>query len=572
MTASVLPNSPAAFAKATWDEVVPYFDDLVERPLDATTVEEWLSAWSRLEELVTEAAAQAMIAYTIDTSDAEKERDHLRFSTEILPKMEERSVELARRFVALGHSTPELATTLARFRTSIEIFREANIPLFSELEELSARYQRITGSMTVTWDGEERPLPQLQPFLKSPDRAVRERAFRAATQPYMEERGALAGLFDRMLELRQRAARNAGFGNFRDYIFPAKFRFDYTPADCERFHEAVERTAAPAVARIMEHRRQRLGLDALRPWDLAVDPYRAAPLRPFETVDQFVGAARRVFDRVDPVLGDQFQTMIDERLLDLDSRKGKAPGGYCETLHFRGRPFIFMNAVGLVDDVMTLLHEAGHAFHAFASHRQPLIWQRHPGSEAAELASMSMELLASPHLAKPTGYFTPEDHRRAWLEHLEDVLLSLVHIASVDAFQTWIYTSPDGADAVARDDAWLRIRSRFERGVDWGGLERERVARWYRQLHIFMYPFYYIEYGIAQIGALQIWRNSLVDHAGAVARYREALALGAVRALPDMYQAAGARLSFDAGLIGELVELVENQIDKIRVQLPSGSN
>jgi oligoendopeptidase F len=572
VTASVLPNSPAAFAKATWDEVVPYFDDLVERPLDATTVEEWLSAWSRLEELVTEAAAQAMIAYTIDTSDAEKERDHLRFSTEILPKMEERSVELARRFVALGHSTPELATTLARFRTSIEIFREANIPLFSELEELSARYQRITGSMTVTWDGEERPLPQLQPFLKSPDRAVRERAFRAATQPYMEERGALAGLFDRMLELRQRAARNAGFGNFRDYIFPAKFRFDYTPADCERFHEAVERTAAPAVARIMEHRRQRLGLDALRPWDLAVDPYRAAPLRPFETVDQFVGAARRVFDRVDPVLGDQFQTMIDERLLDLDSRKGKAPGGYCETLHFRGRPFIFMNAVGLVDDVMTLLHEAGHAFHAFASHRQPLIWQRHPGSEAAELASMSMELLASPHLAKPTGYFTPEDHRRAWLEHLEDVLLSLVHIASVDAFQTWIYTSPDGADAVARDDAWLRIRSRFERGVDWGGLERERVARWYRQLHIFMYPFYYIEYGIAQIGALQIWRNSLADHAGAVARYREALALGAVRALPDMYQAAGARLSFDAGLIGELVELVENQIDKIRVQLPSGSN
>ena len=426
--------------------------------------------------------------------------------------------------------------------------------------------------MTLTGDGEERPLPQLQPFLKSPDRAVRERAFRAATQPYMEERGALAGLFDRMFELRQRAARNAGFANFRDYIFPAKFRFDYTPADCERFHEAVERTAAPAVARIMEHRRQRLGLDALRPWDLAVDPYRAAPLRPFETVDQFVGAARRVFDRVDPVLGGQFQTMIDERLLDLDSRKGKAPGGYCETLHFRGRPFIFMNAVGLVDDVMTLLHEAGHAFHAFASHRQPLIWQRHPGSEAAELASMSMELLASPHLAKPTGYFTPEDHRRAWLEHLEDVLLSLVHIASVDAFQTWIYTSPDGADAVARDEAWLRIRGRFERGVDWSGLERERVARWYRQLHIFMYPFYYIEYGIAQIGALQIWRNSLADHAGAVARYREALALGAVRTLPDMYRAAGARLSFDVGLIGELVQLVEDQIDKIRAQLPSGSN
>jgi oligoendopeptidase F len=569
VTASVLPSSPVAFSKAGWSDIAPYFDDLAERPLDAGTVDEWLRAWSRLEELVTEAAAEAMIAYTIDTSDPEKEKDHLRFSTEILPKMEERSVELARRFVALGYETPELATTLARFRTSIEIFREANVPIFAELEELSARYQRITGSMTVEWDGVERPLPQLQPFLKSADRAVRERAFRSATQPYIEERAALAGLFDRMYELRQRAARNAGFANYRDYVFPAKFRFDYTPADCERFHEAVERSATPAVARVLEHRRQRLGLDVLRPWDLAVDPYRAAPLRPFQTVDEFTGKARRVFDEVDPVLGRQFQTMIDERLLDLDSRKGKAPGGYCETLHFRGRPFIFMNAVGLVDDVMTLLHEAGHAFHAFASHRQPLIWQRHPGSEAAELASMSMELLASPHLAQPTGYFTPEDHRGAWLEHLEDVLLSLVHIASVDAFQTWIYTSADGGDAAARDEAWLRIRERFEGGVDWSGLERERVARWYRQLHIFMYPFYYIEYGIAQVGALQIWRNSLRDPVQAVARYREALALGAVRSLPEMYRAAGARLTFDPALIGELVQLVEEQIDGIRSQLPS---
>ena len=571
MTASVLPPSPAAFAKATWYDVVPYFDDLLERPLDAGTVQGWLLAWSRLEELITEAAALAMIAYTIDTSDPEKEKDHLRFSTEIMPKMEERSVELARRFVALDYNAPELATTLARFRTSIEIFREANVPIFSELEELSARYQRITGSMTVEWDGVERPLPQLQPFLKSPDRAVRERAFRASTQPYIEERGALAGLFDRMFQLRQQAARNAGFANFRDYVFPAKFRFDYTPADVELFHEAVEQRVTPAVARVLEHRRRRLKLDLLRPWDLAVDPYRSTPLRPFDTVDQFVGTARRVFDRVDPMLGRQFQTMIDEQLLDLDSRKGKAPGGYCETLHFRGRPFIFMNAVGLVDDVMTLLHEAGHAFHAFASHRQPLIWQRHPGSEAAELASMSMELLASSHLAQPTGYFSVEDHRGAWLEHLEDVLLSLVHIASVDAFQTWIYTTPDGGDAAARDEAWLRIRTRFERGVDWSGLETERVARWYRQLHIFMYPFYYIEYGIAQLGALQIWRNSLRDHSGAVARYREALALGAVRSLPDMYRAAGAKLTFDADLIGELVELVEEQIEQIRAQLPAAA-
>jgi oligoendopeptidase F len=572
VTASVLPSSPTVLSKARWEDIAPYFDELAERPLDPGTVESWLQAWSTLEELVTEAAAVAMIAYTIDTSDGEKEADHLRFSTEILPKMEERSVELARRLVSSGHATPELATTLARFRTAIEIFREVNVPIFAELEELSARYQRITGSMTVMWEGEERPLPQLQPFLKSADRAVRERAFRASTQPYIEQHDPLAELFDRMFALRQRAARNAGFANFRDYVFPAKFRFDYTPADCERFHETVERTVAPAVERILGTRRRRLGLDVLRPWDLAVDPYRTSPLRPFDDVTEFVGKARRVFDQVDPVLGREFQTMIDERLLDLDSRKGKAPGGYCETLHHGGRPFIFMNAVGLVDDVMTLLHEAGHAFHAFASHRQPLIWQRHPGSEAAELASMSMELLAGRHLVQPTGYFTPEDHRSAWLEHLEDVLLSLVHIASVDAFQTWIYTSGEGHDAAARDAAWLRIRSRFERGVDWSGLDRERVARWYRQLHIFMYPFYYIEYGIAQVGALQIWRNSLRDPAGAVARYREALALGAVRGLPEMYRTAGAKLSFDADTIGPLVELVEAEIGKIRAQLPGTGN
>jgi oligoendopeptidase F len=568
VTVSVLPQSPAAFAKASWEDVAPYFDELNNRPLDPSSIEGWLLAWSTLEELVTEAAARAMIAYSIDTGDSDKEADHLRFSTQVLPHMEERSVELARRLVESGYSTPALVTTLRRFRTQIEIFRDENVQIFAELEELSARYQRMTGSITVEWDGVERPLPQIQPFLKSPDRAVRERAFRVGSQPYMGQRDEMAKLFDRMYELRMRAARNAGFRDYRDYIFPAKFRFDYTPADCERFHEAVERTVAPAVERVLEARRRRLGVDVLRPWDLAVDPYRDKPLTPFSDVSDLVRKARRVFDRVDPVLGQEFQVMIDEGLLDLESRKGKAPGGYCETLHFQGRPFIFMNAVGLMDDVMTLLHEAGHAFHAFASHAQPLIWQRHPGSEAAELASMSMEFLASPHLSQQGGFFSRDDAGRAWLEHLEDVLLSLVHIASVDAFQTWIYTSGEGADADARDAAWLRFRSRFERGVDWSGLESERIARWYRQLHIFMYPFYYIEYGIAQVGALQVWRNSLENPKKAVSRYREALALGAVRNLPEIYRTAGAKLSFDAELMGELVALVEEQIEHLRAELP----
>jgi oligoendopeptidase F len=569
VTVSVLPQSPSAFAKATWDDVAPYFDELAARPLDRTTIERWLRDWSTLEELVTEAAARAMIAYTSDTSDPGKEADHLRFSTEVLPRMEESSVELARRLVESGYATPELKTTLDRFRTQIEIFRDENVPIFAELEEHNTRYQRITGSITVEWDGEELPLPKLQPFLKSPDRALRERAFRAASRPYIDRRNQLAALFDKMYHLRMQAARNAGFANFRDYIFPAKFRFDYTPADCERFHEAVEVAVVPAVERVLDARRRRLGLDLLRPWDLAVDPYGAQALRPFADATELIGTAKRVFDRLDPSLGREFQVMLEEGLLDLESRKGKAPGGYCETLHYSGRPFIFMNAVGLVDDVMTLLHEAGHAFHAFAAHERPLIWQRHPGSEAAELASMSMELLAAPHLPQPIGYFKPEDAQSAWLEHLEDVLLSLVHIASVDAFQTWIYTSGKGGDAAARDAEWLRLRFRFERGVDWSGLDHERVARWYRQLHIFMYPFYYIEYGIAQIGALQIWRNSLDDPARAVARYRDALSLGAICSLPEIYRTAGARLTFDVEAIREMVDQVEEEINRVRATLPS---
>jgi oligoendopeptidase F len=564
-----LPESPSAFAKASWADVVPYFDELAGQPLDSSNVEAWLQAWSRLEELVTEAAARAMIAYTMDTADTQKEADHLRFSTEVLPQMEERSVALAKRLLDSGYSAPDLETTLARFRTQIGIFRDENVRIFAELEEHSARYQRITGTIMVEWEGVERPLPQLQPFLKSSDRAVRERAFRASSQPYIDRRDELAGLFDQMYQLRQQAARNAGFPNFRDYIFPAKFRFDYTPEDCERFHQAVENTVAPAVERVLESRRQRLGLDVLRPWDLAVDPYRPKAIRPFNHAAELVGTAQRVFQNVDPELGREFQVMIDEGLLDLESRKGKAPGGYCETLHYNGRPFIFMNAVGLVDDVNTLLHEAGHAFHAFAAHDQPLIWQRHPGSEAAELASMSMELLAAPHLTQPVGYFAPEDALSARLEHLEDVLLSLVHIASVDAFQTWIYTSGKGGDAAARDAEWLRLRQRFERGVDWTGLAEERVARWYRQLHIFLYPFYYIEYGIAQIGALQVWRNSLENPTAAVAQYREALALGAVHSLPRIYETAGAKLTFDETAIGELVQLVEREIGRIRSKLPT---
>ena len=558
------PAEASAFAGASWDDIAPLYAELVGRSLDDDSIEAWLAEWSRLEAMVTEAASVAMIAYTSDTGNDQKQADHLRFSSEILPHVEEQSVVLAQRLIDSGYSTDGLATTIQRFRTQIDIFREENVALFSRLEGLNSQYQEVTGGLTVTWDGEELPLPKLQPFLKSPDRDIRERAFRAVSDAYLDVRKPLAALFTRMFTLRQEVARNAGFPDFEAFSFQAKYRFDYTAADCARFHDAVEATVIPAVARLHERRRGMLGLDTLRPWDLAVDPRSHPPVRPFDSAEELAVKAARVFEAIAPDFGRDFQVMIDEELLDLDSRKGKAPGGYCDTLHARGRPFIFMNSAGVMDDVRTLLHEAGHSFHAFASHRLPLVWQRYPGAEIAELASMSMELLAAPELAAPDGFLSEEEFRFAWVEHLEEMLVTIAHIASVDAFQSWIYTSGSGGDAAAREKAWLKIRSRFDPGVDWSGLEAERTARWYRQIHIFLYPFYYIEYGLAQLGALQVWQNSKRDRESAIDQYRQALALGATTSLREMYHTAGAEVVFEAGRMGELVARVEEEIEAYR--------
>ena len=562
-----LPETSAGFADATSESLMPYYRELEAMPVGPATFDTWLGRWSRLDELVTEAASLAMIAYTSDTADEAKKAAHLRFSAEVLPNLEAVEVALAQKFVAFGPKHVDLQTSLRRFRCAIEIFREANVPLVSEAEGLAAKYQEITGSMTAAWGGERVPLPRLSPFLKSHDRAVRESAWRAANLPYLAAHDELATLFDRMVALRQTMAHNADFADYRDFVFAAKCRFDYTPADCERLHDAIESTVVPAVTRALDQRRARLGLAQLRPWDLAIDAWRATSPVPYRDVNEFQETAARIFSAVSPDLGGQFRTMISEGLLDLESRPGKAPGGYCDTLHARGRPFVFMNAAGVAEDVTTLLHEAGHCFHAFASHARPFIWQRHPGAESAELASMSMELLASPHLSRPTGYYTEADALSTQLEHLEDALLSLAHIASVDAFQNWIYTDNAGGDSVARDAIWIDLRNRFESGIDWSGLTSERVARWYRQLHIFLYPFYYIEYAIAQIGALQVWRNARRDPARAVDAYRRFLALGATRPLPELYREAGVEMSFDVKLIGELVAMVEDEMAELRLAL-----
>jgi oligoendopeptidase F len=560
-----LPESPDAFADATWKDIAPYYEALATIPLDHANVEGWLADWSRFESLLLEAGALASFAYTCDTSDPAREAAQLRFGSQISPKAREQRARLQERLVALDYVRPGLETTVERFRNQMRLFSAANVPLFGELSKLETEWSKVNGAMTVEWDGEPKTPSQLLPFLESTDRAVRERAFMLRAQPYIQQRPVLADIFDRMYDRRQQVARNAGLANFRDYAHLEKNRFDYTPDDCLRFHEAVESAVLPAVERIMRRRRGHMGLDPLRPWDITADPRGRSPLKPFQDIATFIDRAGDVFAHVDPEFRTYYRRMADANLLDLDNRKGKAPGAYCQTLAFRQMPLIFMNAVGVDDDVRTLLHESGHAFHSFEASALPLLFQRHPGSEMAEVASMSMELLAMPFIDTDNGgYYREDDAVRSRADLLEGIVLFFPHCASVDALQHWIYLNDDGRDAGARDRKWLELRRRFEgSSVDWEGLDSERVARWYQQPHFFGSPFYYIEYGIAQLGALQVWRNSLRDPQDAVRNYRGALALGATKPLPDLFKAAGARLMFDSEGMKELITVVEEELEKL---------
>ncbi|HEX4213939.1 MAG TPA: M3 family oligoendopeptidase [Candidatus Dormibacteraeota bacterium] len=564
MSENTLPATPETFAGADWDRIEPEYDAL-ERRSETDTA--WVRDWSALEDLIEEAMAAAYVGYTTDTENEERERLHLRWATEIEPRLEERRTRLARRLVDSGWSEPGMEPALNAFRNQISLFREENLPLSAEVAGLTSAYQKRVGAMQVEWDGETLTIPRVMAKLGEPDRDVRERAYRAYLSPYVAQRAELAALFDELLGLRRRIAANAGLPSYRDYAHQEKNRFDYTPDDCLRFHEAVEKAVVPAAGRVLRRRQEKMGLETLRPWDVegASDPLGRPPLTPFRDASELIAGSGRIFQRVDPLLGGRFQKMVAKQLLDLESRHGKAPGGYCIHLPHRGLPFIFANSVGTQQDVETLLHESGHSFHVFEAAALPYHWQRDYGSEIAEVASMSMELLSNPYLASAEGgFYTEEDAHRAREEHLERILLFFGHCASVDAFQQWIYTHPEGGDADARDRRWIELRSRFEPAIDFSGLDRERAARWYKQLHIFELPFYYIEYGLAQLGALQVWRNSRRDRGAAIAAYRRALALGSTKPLDELFAAAGARLVFDADGMAELVDVVEEELARLR--------
>ena len=414
----------------------------------------------------------------------------------------------------------------------------------------------MIGAQTVTFRGEEKTLVQMGRYLEEPDRALRQEAWELVANRRLREQEQFEQIYETQIALRGRIAKNAGFTDYRDYAFRKLGRHDYGPADCETFHAAVEAEVMPALRALHGERRRRLGVEALRPWDLAVDPLGRPPLRPFRQVEEMVTGAQQIFDTLDPELATGFRLMQDQHLLDLANRKGKAPGGYQSTLSEARVPFIFMNAVGQQRDVETILHEAGHAFHALATRQEDLFAYRNPPIEFCEVASMSMELLGNELLAP---FYAAPEARRARRAHLEGILTILAWIATVDAFQHWVYTHP-GHTRTERGAAWTALSRRFGGDVDWTGFETAQAFLWHRQLHIFTHPFYYIEYGIAQLGALQVWANARRDKPEALRRYKTALALGGARPLPELFAAAGCAFEFSGKTIRPLVQLVTDEL------------
>lgn len=557
---------PAMVDLGSWASLAPHFGRLEAAGHASATVEElerWLVDLGEVTSAIDEERARRYIAMTCNTEDAEAERAYLHFVEEVEPPMKPRLFALARLYAAhplRGRLDARRYKVLDRAKAlEVELFREENVPLETEEARVAQQYQKLTGGLTVQFDGAERTVAQMGRYQELTDRSVRESAWRVVADRWVKEEDACDGLFDTLRGLRERVASNAGFGDYRAYAFRSRGRFDYGPDDCLRFHDAIEDVVMPVMRRLQARRRSQMGVPTLRPWDTAVDPLGRPPLRPFAETTELEERSQRIFDRLDPVLAGDFRRMRDLRLLDLENRKGKAPGGYQYTLSEARLPFIFMNAVGLQRDVETLLHEAGHAFHALASRDEALASYRECPIEFCEVASMAMELLAADKLGE---FYGEEEARRARRTHLEGVVGVFPWIATIDAFQHWAYTNP-GHGRDERRAAWLGLMDRFGGDVDWSGLETARRCRWHRQLHVFIHPFYYVEYGIAQLGALQVWVNAGRDAAGALKRYRGALALGGSRPLPELFEAAGCRWDFSKDALRPLLDAVEAELERL---------
>ena len=567
---------------ADWSIVEPALRGLLAHEVsDRAGAEAWLVARGDLDAAISEADALMYINMTCDTSDEEASAKYRRHLEEFVPKLKPVAFELDTRQAELckqhGLASGRHEVIARDTDADVSIFRDENVPLQTELDTLGQDYQTILGAMSVEFDGETKTLPQMSPYLEKTDRAVRESAMRTVAARRMQDADTIDALYDRQIALRDTVGKNAGFEGFTGYTFKAKHRFDYGPEACVAFHDAVEREVMPVLEASGTLRKELLGVDELRPWDLAVDPKGRAPLTPFDGGADLVSKTRAVMRALDPELAGLFETMGDGTntsgvrtgaSLDLDSRSGKAPGGYQAMLHVKRKPFIFMNAAGVHRDVETMVHEAGHAFHSMLCSDEDLLHYRDYPTEFTEVASMAMELFTMAHWGVEGGFYPDAaDLARAQRQQLEGSLRTLAWVATIDAFQHWVYANP-GHSAEERRGHWLELEDRFGvRGfrVAWpDDLANVRARTWQAQLHLFEVPFYYIEYGIAQLGALGLWLRSLEEgEAAALAAYRSGLALGGSRPLPELFTAAGLPFDFGAETVGRLVARVAAELEKL---------
>jgi oligoendopeptidase F len=561
--ARLAPYQPRQFlpesVDLTQEEVVTnFYQQLLDRSLQTPdALEKLMLDRSELEAAIAEVESILYVRMTCQTDDADRAAAYKAFIETVTPAVKPLSDQLDRKMIQavdeLNFEDSYYDLYFRKIRSDIEIFTDANIPLQTEDSLLSQEYQTVTGAMTVEFDGDEYTMPQMRKYQLDTNRDLRERSWRATTERYLQDSKPLNDIFDKMITIRHQIAQNAGFANYRDYKFVEWHRFSYTPDDCKQFHRAVETCLVPLQQQILSRRAEQLNLDALRPWDLVVDPLGREAMRPFESTADFIAGLGRMFAAADDDFGKGYQFMQDNDLLDLESRKGKAPGGYQACLSEARKPFIFMNATGINDDLRVLMHEGGHAFHSLSCAHEPLMDYRHASMEFCEVASMSMELLVAPQL--PVCYDEIQQSRW-WRSHLETIVRLLISVAVNDAFQHWLYENPTHTVG-QRADKWLEINDRFGCDlVDWSDLRTEHAAIWQRTPHFYQTPFYYIEYGIAQLGALGIWLQSKQDMSKAIANYKKALSLGGTQLLPELFAAAGLTFDFSEKTVRPLSEML----------------
>jgi len=557
---------PKDFQVTDWETLEPYFKTLAERPLNnKADLEQWLRDMSELEAVVSEDACWRQIKMTCDTTDKSLEEAFTYFCMEIQPKLQPYSDQLNRKLIDCKY-TAELDqqlyhTYLRSVRKSIDLFREENIPVLAELSVMQQQYGVIAGKMTVQVNGKEYTLQQAAQFLESSDRSLREQVYRKIQERRKQDAAPLHELYSKLIERRHQVALNAGFTNYRDYKFKELGRFDYTKEDCFQFHEAVKQHVLPLVNEIYERKRVKLQLDTLRPWDTEAEPEGVQPLKPFTDGKDLYEKSVQCFEQLNPFFADCLRKMNELKHFDLESRKGKAPGGYNCPLAESGAPFIFMNAAGQMSDVTTMVHEGGHAVHSFLAHPLPLSAFKEYPMEIAEVASMSMELFTMDHW---NAFFDNEaDLKRAKEHQLERTITIFPWIAIIDKFQHWVYEHPTHT-IEERTATWMQILNEFSgTGIDYTGLDEYRATGWQRQLHLFEVPFYYIEYGIAQLGAIGLWMQYKQNPEQAIQNYMNALSLGGTKTLPELYQAAGLEFNLTPAYIKKLMEFVKTEMDQL---------